>query len=294
MKDNVTVSDLYNSALGFGNVISNDIQRVGKEKAQHDLIEMQAQFDSDVNNFILDLSQRNDYDDWQKEVDAFIQEKKNLIKQKPLEGETNPYYCRNQYTATKAGEMFAGQYESLKNKVSIMTLGKQQDEMKAGSARTKSIIRETPGLDYQQKTDKMRNVSDNDFVDGIIKNYSEYEATVISDASNNYAASVMDAVDNLIEQGASWEEIKNLVGNSGGQVSVSILAGATSREILESGEAAYKDISDMVDTKNIRDQVLKQKKSDWQHTDRKYGTTTNQALTAFIQRCLVHRILPNV
>lgn len=286
MKDNVTVSDLYNSALGFGNVISNDIQRVGKEKAQHDLIEMQAQFDSDVNNFILDLSQRNDYDDWQKEVDAFIQEKKNLIKQKPLEGETNPYYCRNQYTATKAGEMFAGQYESLKNKVSIMTLGKQQDEMKAGSARTKSIIRETPGLDYQQKTDKMRNVSDNDFVDGIIKNYSEYEATVISDASNNYAASVMDAVDNLIEQGASWEEIKNLVGNSGGQVSVSILAGATSREILESGEAAYKDISDMVDTKNIRDQVLKQKKSDWQAHRQEVWNNNESSLNSLYTKML--------
>lgn len=259
-----TIGDVFNAATGFAVSVSEERQRIGREIAQHDLNEMQAQFDVDANNFLLKLSQSNSYDTWDKDLDAFMQETKGKLKQKPGDGEVNSYYCRNQFTADKANEMLTGQRASLVNKINIMKLEKQQDEMRASSARTKALYRENPGLNYQQKTDKMNRVTDGDFVGGRIKNYSEYQATILNEASSNYAENRLDEVQNLIDQNASWEEIKAYVENTKTGLNVSILAGSTSRESFEDGTAAYKDISDMIDTNEIDKNVMKQKKADWE------------------------------
>ncbi len=76
------------------NIGAGAINYLGERQLQADKAHMQIQLEKDVNEKMADLEKRDDYENFENEINTFLEEKKNAMQNKD-----SPYYTRNAYTA---------------------------------------------------------------------------------------------------------------------------------------------------------------------------------------------------
>lgn len=101
------LSGATSAAMGTGNSVLNAYDRLMKDQADAELLNIRAKTQQDINVFLQDLSQRTDYDNFQKELDNFFTEKDNFYQKN----------AKNNYTAEKAHELMLGMRVDLQDRV---------------------------------------------------------------------------------------------------------------------------------------------------------------------------------
>lgn len=132
-----TFSQVLQQGFGAVNSAVNIGVQAVKEKARSDLLYMQAQFDADEHEFLMDLENSNDYPNYQKRLDDFV----NKL-QKSTGDKNSNYYCANEYTSLRANEMFASQKVALQNKVNEIIYKKNMQDVIANDNKTIALNRQ--------------------------------------------------------------------------------------------------------------------------------------------------------
>lgn len=101
------LSGATSAAMGTANSVFNAYDRLMKDQADAEFLNIRAKTQQDINVFLQDLSQRTDYDNFQKELDNFFTEKDNFYQKN----------AKNNYTAEKAHELMLGMRVDLKDRV---------------------------------------------------------------------------------------------------------------------------------------------------------------------------------
>lgn len=101
------LSGATSAAMGTANSVFNAYDRLMEDQANAELLNIRAKTQQDINVFLQDLSQRTDYDNFQKELDNFFTEKDNFYQKN----------AKNNYTAEKAHELMLGMRVDLQDRV---------------------------------------------------------------------------------------------------------------------------------------------------------------------------------
>lgn len=247
MARNFTLADVFNAGADFASTVATIQDRQLKEKAETDLLYMQAQVDSAASAFMQDLAQRNDYSNWQKDLDSFISQQGNKLQKESA----------NAYTAKRAQEMMLRYRGELEQKVQLEALAKHKESVATTDERTLQLIRNsTSGQDRLNKTGQ---VDDKEFATGVIdeNNYVAKrmnEATLT--ANDMYYKKYTTEIDNAIENGESLESVIARFEKDDIQLEIKVLDSASANpDVLGTDKAVYKDISGSLDKKGIKDKL---------------------------------------
>lgn len=255
------IADVFNAGLNSVNAGLNAYTQLAEKKSKQDLFVMQEKLSSDINDFLLDLEQNNDYENWNYKVDQFLEQKKNLLAQKPGKGEINPYYCSNSFEAQQAQNLLTSQYNNLKNKVNFIALGKMQQDQLTRSFEAKKIIDNNKGYTLAERLGKKAALDEDNFVNGVI-DYDKYIQFRKNDTVEGILKEISDVFDTRMDQGMSLAEIKKEINSRyGDTVTISVLDGSTSKESLEEGNATYMD--SIVDITSEKNKLMKLKTDEY-------------------------------
>ena len=141
------VDQLFNAVASFGTQVSETYRNEIEERAKIDTMHMQAQLEQDTNDFMLELQQDGNYEDWGKKADEFLQKRRA-----EMSNSDSPYYCRNNATARMFDSVLLNNRNSVQQKVGQMQLNYMQDQGRL-------TLDDTLNKYFQNKT------SDQDYVD---------------------------------------------------------------------------------------------------------------------------------
>ncbi|MBQ1983133.1 MAG: hypothetical protein II232_00720, partial [Spirochaetaceae bacterium] len=247
MARNFTLADVFNAGADFASTVATIQDRQLKEKAETDLLYMQAQVDSAASAFMQDLAQRNDYSNWQKDLDSFISRQGNKLQKESA----------NAYTAKRAQEMMLRYRGELEQKVQLEALAKHKESVATTDEMTLQLIRNS--FSGQDRLNKTGQVYDKEYATGVIDE-NNYVAKKINEATatanDMYYKKYTTEIDNAIENGESLESVIARFEKDDIQLEIKALDSASANpDVLGTDKAVYKDISSSLDKKGIKDKL---------------------------------------
>lgn len=197
------LGEFNNALLQFGNTVSNVNRDYAERQAKLDLTTMSINLEKEINNKMLQLQQSNNYQDWEKEIDNFYQERIAA-----MSDQNSPYYCRNNFTANAAQQMLEQSRNAYQNKAANMALQKlnEQDVVKVNNAKT-DLSNLYTGQEYINRANEL----DVQLYDKGILSPEQYDSRIknnyIEGRYNYYAQKLDDNMDAAIKEGKSFEKL---------------------------------------------------------------------------------------
>lgn len=205
--NNASLLDVFNAGTNFGNTVMDQGNKWNKEAADIELNAMKNQFNSDVNDLFNKMQASNNYEDWNKDLNNFMEK---TVASTGNKSAGNPYYCRNGYMAQAAKEMLEGQRVQLQAKVDQMVWAKETEHLTEAYQKNRDADRVNQLLTPQQKYDN-----------GLKEARALYETGRISESAFNkeqdrlyqqtysdaYISQVSGLFDTGIDNGWSFERI---------------------------------------------------------------------------------------
>lgn len=249
MARNFTLADVFNAGADFASTVATIQDRQLKEKAETDLLYMQAQVDSAASAFMQDLAQRNDYSNWQKDLDSFISQQGNKLQKESA----------NAYTAKRAQEMMLRYRGELEQKVQLEALAKHKENILVTNQHTLDLIRKN--FSGQERINKAGVVHDRQYANGSIDE-TRYHAESVNGANTAqfeyYVSLGSDLFEEALNSGKGISFIEAAIDNDVKQFELKVLTPDSANvESLENGTAKYIDISSSINTQENKRQAKK-------------------------------------
>lgn len=249
MARNFTLADVFNAGADFASTVATIQDRQLKEKAETDLLYMQAQVDSAASAFMQDLAQRNDYSNWQKDLDSFISQQGNKLQKESA----------NAYTAKRAQEMMLRYRGELEQKVQLEALAKHKESVLVTNQHTLDLIRKN--FSGQERINKAGVVHDRQYANGSIDE-TRYHAESVNGANTAqfeyYVSLGSDLFEEALNSGKGISLIEAAIDNDAKQFELKVLTPDSANvESLENGTAKYIDISSSINTQENKRQAKK-------------------------------------
>ena len=249
MARNFSLADVFNAGADFASTVATIQDRQLKEKAETDLLYMQAQVDSAASAFMQDLAQRNDYSNWQKDLDSFISQQGNKLQKESA----------NAYTAKRAQEMMLRYRGELEQKVQLEALAKHKENILVTNQHTLDLIRKN--FSGQERINKAGVVHDRQYANGSIDE-TRYHAESVNGANTaqfEYYVSIgSDLFEEALNSGKGISFIEAAIDNDAKQFELKVLTPDSANvESLENGTAKYIDISSSINTQENKRQAKK-------------------------------------
>lgn len=249
MARNFTLADVFNAGADFASTVATIQDRQLKEKAETDLLYMQAQVDSAASAFMQDLAQRNDYSNWQKDLDSFISQQGNKLQKESA----------NAYTAKRAQEMMLRYRGELEQKVQLEALAKHKENILVTNQHTLDLIRKN--FSGQERINKAGVVHDRQYANGSIDE-TRYHAESVNGANTAqfeyYVSLGSDLFEEALNSGKGISLIEAAIDNDAKQFELKVLTPDSANvESLENGTAKYIDISSSINTQENKRQAKK-------------------------------------
>lgn len=249
MARNFTLADVFNAGADFASTVATIQDRQLKEKAETDLLYMQAQVDSAASAFMQDLAQRNDYSNWQKDLDSFISQQGNKLQKESA----------NAYTAKRAQEMMLRYRGELEQKVQLEALAKHKENILVTNQHTLDLIRKN--FSGQERINKASVVHDRQYANGSIDE-TRYHAESVNGANTAqfeyYVSLGSDLFEEALNSGKGISLIEAAIDNDAKQFELKVLTPDSANvESLENGTAKYIDISSSINTQENKKQAKK-------------------------------------
>lgn len=197
------LGEFNNALLQFGNTVSNVNRDYAERQAKLDLTTMSINLEKEIKNKMLQLQQSNNYQDWEKEIDNFYNERLAA-----MSDQNSPYYCRNNFTANAAQQMLEQSRNAYQNKAANMALQKlnEQDVVKVNNAKT-DLSNLYTGQEYINRANEL----DVQLYDKGILSPEQYDSRIknnyIEGRYNYYAQKLDDNRDAAIKEGKSFEDL---------------------------------------------------------------------------------------
>lgn len=188
--------------MEFGGALAGMLDKEVKNKARADLNYINANLENDMNNFLLELEQSNDYSNWQEKADDFLEKRKSLLSDK-----NSPYYCSNDYTAKQADLMLLNARNGLQEKVARSALRMQMQETMVKDSNTLDMYKNL--YSGQELIDKSTAIIDGEYKSGKLtpEQYDAKVKTIYKDAVYNSLSDIADvAIEDAINKGESFEK----------------------------------------------------------------------------------------
>ena len=249
MARNFTLADVFNAGADFASTVATIQDRQLKEKAETDLLYMQAQVDSAASAFMQDLAQRNDYSNCQKDLDSFISQQGNKLQKESA----------NAYTAKRAQEMMLRYRGELEQKVQLEALAKHKESVLVTNQHTLDLIRKN--FSGQERINKAGVVHDRQYANGSIDE-TRYHAESVNGANTAqfeyYVSLGSDLFEEALNSGKGISLIEAAIDNDAKQFELKVLTPDSANvESLENGTAKYIDISSSINTQENKRQAKK-------------------------------------
>lgn len=191
------LSGATSAAMGTGNSVLNAYDRLMKDQADAELLNIRAKTQQDINVFLQDLSQRTDYDNFQTDLDKFFTEKDNFYQKN----------AKNNYTAEKAHELMLGMRIDLQDRVQKKIIEGMRTEQLVMHENTMQINDSI--YEGQERIDNNKIILDKEY-NGNLISPEEYDArlkllqtnTVFDYYTQNAKFYIDDAINN--DMGVSY------------------------------------------------------------------------------------------
>ena len=149
----VFLSDLNNTLIqntqaiaGVANQYSQYRHTAEEAQDRLDTQAMQIQLESDINEKMLELSKRTDYENFDNEISSFLQEKRQLLGDREHGGK---YYARNDFVAETFDHILGNQENAVKNRVLQMQWNQERaDRRQKFSDSLQSIMNKSTDDEY--------------------------------------------------------------------------------------------------------------------------------------------------
>lgn len=205
--NNASLLDVFNAGTNFGNTVMDQGNKWNKEAADIELNAMKNQFNSDVNDLFNKMQASNNYEDWNKDLNNFMEK---TVASTGNKSAGNPYYCRNGYMAQAAKEMLEGQRVQLQAKVDQMVWAKETEHLTEAYQKNRDADRVNQLLTPQQKYDNGMKEARALFETGRISESAfnkEQDRLYQQTYSDAYMSQVSGLFDAAINNGWSFEKI---------------------------------------------------------------------------------------
>ena len=117
-------NDAMMATLQATSDVANTVDQMKEKKSQRDLRNKSLQLEKDLNDFSLELEQRGDWENWNKDIDDFFQKRVSQMKDK-----NSPYYCDLPRTAERFQNILGEAKNNYTYKVGQMVI--QHDKQQA-------------------------------------------------------------------------------------------------------------------------------------------------------------------
>lgn len=145
-----SLMDVFNAAAGFTQTVVNQADKWNMEKAEIELTAMQNQFNTDLNNELMKIQSSNNWEDWGQQINNFMDKTNAKL---GVKSDSNPYYCRNAYTAQQAKKMLDAQRVQVQAKVDQMVWNKETEHYTELYQKNRDADRTNLLLTPQQRYD---------------------------------------------------------------------------------------------------------------------------------------------
>lgn len=173
-----------------------------REKAQSDLFYQEAQFTKDTQDFLRGLQQRNDYDNFQTDLDDYLTKKGNALQKS----------AHNAYTARLYDQMLVSQRNQLQNTVENMKVKMQYNEMLVKNESAAEMNRSS--MQGQAAIDVNSKIYNSELANGAAT-FEQAHAKMLKDATENATKDVYNNASNLMEsifqKGGNFSDVKKYI-----------------------------------------------------------------------------------
>lgn len=191
-----------NSALDLGMQSMNAYDGLMKEKAKSDMFYAQAQLNANTQEFLRDLEQRNDYENYETYAKQFLTKQKNALQKN----------IKNNYTAELYSQLFTTAENSLNN--TIQTARMQKEYEAIGTQNASAIALNNNTLSGQNAIDANNSIINSEYANGM-RNSGYTRAAHLKNASESIAKEWTTAADakiqNIINNGGDFSEVEKLI-----------------------------------------------------------------------------------
>lgn len=241
--------DLFQVTNQFLNKAVSIQDTVMKEKARSDLLNMKANLDMESNNFMNDLAQRNDYTNWQQDIEDFIQKQSDTLFKN----------SRNNYTAKQAQEMLLGYRTNLMQRVDTMRIQAMQQDTLVQNANTRELNKQV--FKDQALIDANSETLNAEYANGS-RNSASYMTNILATGNEAYSQHYMDIgqskIDEVLANGGDYADVVNAIMADDTTFKIQALdAQSANPDIVGTDKATYIDVSNNIDKNAVKQNSLK-------------------------------------
>lgn len=190
------------AGLNLGMDSMNAYDGLMKEKAKSDMFYAQAQLNANTQEFLRDLEQRNDYENYETYAKQFLTKQKNALQKN----------IKNNYTAELYSQLFTTAENSLNN--TIQTARMQKEYEAIGTQNASAIALNNNTLSGQNAIDANNSIINSEYANGM-RNSGYTRAAHLKNASESIAKEWTTAADakiqNIINNGGDFSEVEKVI-----------------------------------------------------------------------------------
>ena len=236
------------AGLNLGMDSMNAYDGLMKEKAKSDMFYAQAQLNANTQEFLRDLEQRNDYENYETYAKQFLTKQKNALQKN----------IKNNYTAELYSQLFTTAENSLNN--TIQTARMQKEYEAIGTQNASAIALNNNTLSGQNAIDANNSIINSEYANGM-RNSGYTRAAHLKNASESIAKEWTTAADakiqNIINNGGDFSEVEKVIDDMAlnNEYQVMMLddkyASPKGLEYAQKNGEGFKDIGNELDKKQI-------------------------------------------
>lgn len=250
-----------NSALDLGMQSMNAYDSLMKEKAKSDMFYAQAQLNANTQEFLRDLEQRNDYENYETYAKQFLTKQKNALQKN----------IKNNYTAELYSQLFTTAENSLNNTIQAARMQKEYEAI--GTQNASAIALNNNTLSGQNAIDANNSIINSEYANGM-RNSGYTKAALLQDGTNNALKEVYSNASNVMEtvfnNGGDFSDVQKYIDDfvNNSKYSIKMLSDAYAspegmKYAQEHGEG-YIEIGNEIDKKKIKENVTEGLKKQWE------------------------------
>lgn len=190
------------AGLNLGMDSMNAYDGLMKEKAKSDMFYAQAQLNANTQEFLRDLEQRNDYENYETYAKQFLTKQKNALQKN----------IKNNYTAELYSQLFTTAENSLNN--TIQTARMQKEYEAIGTQNASAIALNNNTLSGQNAIDANNSVFNSEYANGM-RNSNYTRAALLKNASDNivkeWTLTANDKIQEIINNGGDFSEVEKVI-----------------------------------------------------------------------------------
>ena len=249
------------AGLNLGMDSMNAYDGLMKEKAKSDMFYAQAQLNANTQEFLRDLEQRNDYENYETYAKQFLTKQKNALQKN----------IKNNYTAELYSQLFTTAENSLNN--TIQTARMQKEYEAIGTQNASAIALNNNTLSGQNAIDANNSIINSEYANGM-RNSGYTKAALLQDGTNNALKEVYSNASNVMEtvfnNGGDFSDVQKYIDDfvNNSEYSIKMLSDAYAspegmKYAQEHGEG-YIEIGNEIDKKKIKENVTEGLKKQWE------------------------------